>query len=382
MKKALIVALVLLTIVCIAGCKKSDEQKISPQKEPIQTTVEASDNLYVLRLQSVSLSEQALQKAKKPFAAQGSKTYLYVVVTVDGNRMWVSPKQIINTNQLIFEWANDQTSTFAIPWSIDSRLTLQAFVTDDAVEASISAAAAGGVGAAGLGAVIGGIVGCVATLPAGCLGGIVPGAALGAAIGGAAGATGGAIIGGISAKDQLVAEKVFDEKSNFPLDGKVLISSVDGLGGDSSCSIIFKQTQTFSPKQNNELSLQKRYLVRLKEINLSEVAIKKGKTKDEQEYYVILRYGNDKYNYRKGKDALRLAPGRSLNPQIYTIFNNTGEETEIAIYQKNKISDDLVFSSKVARLDGRSWVFQGKAISSDIGDKYSYVVFDTFGPVN
>lgn len=378
MRKAFVFILVFSIVMCLTGFKKYDKQKILPQKKSIQTSIESSDNLYLLRLQSVNLSHQALSKAEKPFAAQASKTYLYVVVTVDGYRMWFSPKQEIKKNQLVFDWSNDETATFAIPWNRDSRITLQAFVTDDLLGSSLSGGAVGGLGGAGLGAIIGGVA---AGVVSGGLG-APAGAAIGAAIGGAVGSVGGATVSTLSVKDQLVTEKVITETSTFPLGKSIVISSLDGQGGESSCSVVFKQTQTFFPKQHNELNLKERYLVRIKEIKLSEMAIKKGKKKDKREYYLVLKYGKDKYKYPEEKKNLwRLLPDHSFNPQIYTIFNNTGEETQVAIYQKNRLLDDRVFSSKQAALDGGSWIFQGKAISSDVNDKDSYIVFETFGPV-
>jgi len=377
-------------------CSKTEENKASTvtaspsveqRKDSIREDGIKSDNLYVMRLQSVKLSEQSLKKAEKSFPAKLSKTYVYIIVAVDGHIMWVSRKVRIIPNQYHFEWPNDVTSNFAIPWNTDTRINIQVFATDDVVDASLTSGAIGTAGGAGIGATIGAVFGAVAigapTAGSGAAPGAVLGAKIGAMIGAAIGATGGAAAGGLTAKDQIVIEKEFDESSSFPLNERVKVTSDDGAGNEYTSEIIFKQTKVLSPIEKGKLKTSNRYLVRLKEIYLSSHALEKaGKIKDDDRYYVILRYGKEKYPFCKDKENnLIIYPDRSLNPQIYTIFNNTGDETEILIYKNNRIFDDVIFSSKVLKLQGTSWVFQGKVPGSDLKDQVSYVVLETFGPI-
>ena len=118
---------------------------------------------------------------------------------------------------------------------------------------------------------------------------------------------------------------------------------------------------------------------------MSEYACQKGgKVVEENRYYMILRIGNTLVRWPVNeKEYFSYDPNMPISPEVLVVFVNTGEETEISIYSKVRLlKDALIFSSKVAKLDGKNWVFQGASYSSDPQDRSSKVVCETYGPIN
>ncbi len=132
------------------------------------------------------------------------------------------------------------------------------------------------------------------------------------------------------------------------------------------------------------MELQKKYLVLVKEIDLSAYAWQKGgKDLNENRYYMILRNGEFTTRWPENdKEYFSYNSQMPLKPELVVILVNSAEETEFAIYSKRMLWNYmLVFSSKVAKLDGKNWVFQGTSYSSDPNDRTSKIVCETYGPL-
>lgn len=338
----------------------------------------ASSGIYVVRLQSISLSDSLLSNIQKSFAAKVSDTFVYVSLLVDGETVWVSPKKKVMPQERHFDWPNDVASSSGLLWSQGENITVKVFLSDDAKDASLSAGGVGGVGGAGLGAAIGG---ALAGLVSGGLG-APAGAVIGAAIGGAVGGTSGALAGAISSKDTLVMEKYFEKPETLPLAQKIEFESVNSMGERATGQVLFSLDRTQESLASGMLSLQKKYLVRLKSINLSSVAARKGgKKTDENRYYLVFQNGKEKVRWPAGKATISIPSNREIHPECLMVLVNRGETTELKIFEQDKGKDDLVFSSTVAKLDGKAWVFQGKCYPDDHDDSRSYMVCESFGPM-
>jgi hypothetical protein len=342
--------------------------------------VRATDNseqarLYATRLQSVSVPANIQVECAKNIGASLSSTYVYVVVACDGKPVWISPKNKVVFNQTRFEWPNTLNSTAVLLWAKNSHVSVRVFLSDDTVEASASAAGVGAAGGAGLGALIGGVAAGVFT---GGFGAPV-GALIGAAIGGGTGAVAGVATGALSANDRILFELECPAKGAFPVNG-TLEYSVKSLGEKKTASISFRLLESRAPARQGELELGQKYIVRLRTIELSNGAALKGENEPQKaKYYVVLQQGSIKYQFLENK-PISIPPDISINPAIYTVLKNTGESTQVYIYEEDSISDDLVFTSKIGKIDGGSWVFIGKATADDVKDT-SYVLFETFGPL-
>lgn len=342
---------------------------------------ETNSGIYTIRLKSLDLDRSIIQNIEKSLPAKGSNTYLYVTLLKDGKPIWYSTKRKIIAGETHFDWPNDPSAYCSMLWSPDSTITIKVFLSDEPIEAALSAGAVGVAGGAGAGALIGGTL---AGLFSGGLG-APAGAIIGAAIGGAIGGTGGVTVGAIAAKDTLAFEKHFDGAEEFPISENIVVSKTSPLGELVENRISFVTQQKNEPLGANQLELQKKYLVRVKDIYLSEYACQKGgKAIEENRYYMILRIGNTSVRWPVNeKEYFSYDPNMPISPEVLVVFVNTGEETEIAIYSKVRLlKDALIFSSKVAKLDGKNWVFQGASYSSDPQDQSSKVVCETYGPIN
>ena len=98
---------------------------------------------------------------------------------------------------------------------------------------------------------------------------------IGAAIGGAIGGR-RVTVGAIAAKDTLAFEKHFDGVEEFPISENIVVSKTSPLGELVENRISFVTQQKNEPLGANQLELQKKYLVRVKDIYLSEYACQKG----------------------------------------------------------------------------------------------------------
>lgn len=126
-----------------------------------------------------------------------------------------------------------------------------------------------------------------------------------------------------------------------------------------------------------------RYLVRLNEINLSESAFG-DVDHDEKEYYVVLHPGGDALEFRSEEERFRLYPNNPYKAEILTVILNTDELIKVQAFRKRGLlkSDKSVLFFRVHSFDCSSWVFQSKISPADGEDRTSYVVFETFGPLN
>ncbi len=341
---------------------------------------EEAGALYGARLQSIDLSSEAVANSKKSFAAKGSDTYVYVSVVVDGRVLWISPKKKFVKGEKHIDWPNGSASTCGIFWEPGMPVTLKVFASDDETDAVVRAGIVGASTGAGVGAVLGGLLGAFggplapATVPLGV--------GIGAAIGGGVGATTGGMVGKMAATDHLLVEKHLNNNDLFPLNGSIDINTQDGLGGESTSTVSFIMTRSQKAVEKGNLELGKTYLVRFKEIRLSEYALRKGgKDIEKSRYRIVLRVRKKKYPFPK-EDKLRLNAGQVTDPNVITILKNEGDETEVLVYETDFLRDDLVFSARIAKLDGKSWVFQGKSTASDIADEESCVVIETYGPMD
>ena len=344
------------------------------------SSARANDNpeqarLYATRLQSVCVPTNIQAECAKSIGASLSSTYVYVVVACDGKPIWISPKNKVIVNQTRFEWPDTLSATAVLLWEKNTTVTVRVFLSDDKVEASASAAGIGAAGGAGIGALIGGIAAGVFT---GGLG-APAGALIGAAIGGGTGAVAGGATGALSANDRILFELECSAKDAFPVAG-TLEYIVKSLGEKQSASVSFKLLESKAPARQGELELGQKYIVRLRTIELSKGSALKGESEPEEaSYYIVLRQGSNKYPLLKDK-PISIPPDIGMNPNIYAVLKNTGESTQVYIYEKDSISDDLVFTSKIGKIDGRSWVFIGKATADDVKDNSS-ILFETFGPL-
>ena len=334
-----------------------------------------SDTLYIVQLEDLHIPDSILEKALTQFDAL-MDTYLYVVVLVDGRPTWISPIQSVHPNQLTFQWPKEASSTFPVLWRPGTPVTIRVIVTTDGTDRKqlLGATTAGG---AGLGAIIGAIA--AGTVTGGL--GAPAGAAIGAIIGGGVGGAGGGIAYVLSDQERVALEESLVGKDTFPLQDDLHWSVADGLGRELTSTVTFRLNESVRAIERGHLQPGKTYLVRFKEIRVSQRAAEKGGSEGEAaEYYVELRQGKSKYPFFKDSQP-RLMPGSPLRPPaLFTPFNNTGDETEVRIYESDFWGDDVVFSSRIPRLDGKTWAFQGKASSDDTSDTESYVVFETYDP--
>lgn len=347
---------------------------------PICQAKSEESQLYTVRLQSLFIDQSLTSDLHTIFGKKGSNTYLYVSLFIDGKLNWISPKKKVLPGQTHFEWPNDFSACSSFFWSPKTPITVKAFFSDDALEAAAVGGAIGVAGGATSGALIGGIV---AGAISGGIGAPV-GALIGAAIGGAAGGAGGIATGAISAEDKLVFEKSLRNCEEFPLLEDVVVSEINNLGESLESKISFISQSKMTPIGTNQLELQKKYLVRIKEIELSAYAWQKGgEDLNKNRYYLVLRNGESTIRWPKNdKEYFSYNSQMLLKPELLVILANSGEETEIAIYSKRKLwKDKLVFSSQVAKLDGKNWVFQGVSYSSDPNDRSSKIVCETYGPL-
>jgi hypothetical protein len=331
--------------------------------------------LYATRLQSVIAPKQIQEESAKKLGATISSTFIYVVLLYDGKLIWISPKQKLIVNQTKFEWPNNPDCTAALLWDRDKHITVRVFLSDNKVEAIGSSAAIGGVGGAGVGAVIGAILAGAFTA-----GTAAPaGAVIGGLIGGSMGGVAGGATGALSANDRILFEVDCYGKNNFPLDGSVDYK-VKSLGVEHTASVTFGLLDSKAGAQQGSLELGEKYVVWLRAIQLSTKAASKGEKKtDKANYYVDFHQGPNKYPFYKD-NPISITPDIVMNPEIFTVLKNTGESTQIQVYEKDLIRDDLVFSSTIGKIDGKSWVFIRKASADDVNDN-SYVDFETFGPL-
>jgi hypothetical protein len=337
----------------------------------------------------VKLAEVPLDTARKGLAEKLSETtgigltkYVYVALFVEGKLMWRSSKVELHGGELELNWSEKDEGAFTgLVWDPGDNVTVKVFLHVDPQEAGLKTGGQGAVGGAGAGALIGGLLAGAFT---GGLG-APAGAAIGALIGGAAGGGVGVAAGALSSADQVVMETTIKSSEQFPLYETLARTEKDSTGNQWTQSVEFVVTEMKEPVPEGGLQLKKHYLVRLKEINLSECAVRKA---DEDpkgcEYYVVLRRGDEEYRFRTGSEEagsrLRIDAGTPIDPDVYTPLLNTGEETEVRIYERDWYlnPNELVFSSKVARLDGRTWAFQGTIHADDAADTGSYVVFETY----
>ncbi len=334
-----------------------------------------SSRLYAIRLQSVTVPTHFQEKCSKELGAKLSSTYIYVTLVCDGKPVWISPKQKLIKNQTRFEWRDTPNSVAALLWERGDDLGLRVFLSDDRVEASASASGVGMVGGAGAGALIGGIAAGVFT---GGLG-APAGALIGGLIGGGTGAAGGGIVGAVSANDRILFEVACSHSDAFPLNG-VLEHTKEYIGEKYTASVCFDLLETKAATKQGELKLGEKYIVRMRTINLSEAAARKGEKKTENAtYYIVLRQGDKKYSFMKD-EPFSLPTEIDFDPSIITVLKNTGEATQIRIYEQDRLRDDLVFTSTIGKIDGKSWAFIGRNSADDVNDT-SYVVFETFGPL-
>lgn len=338
-----------------------------------------SSQICVVRLKSLDLSPSKIESIEKSLPAAISDSHIYLSLLLDGKIVWVSPKREVLPKQTHFDWPNDSISSVGILWSKGNTLTVKVFLSDDPTDATISAGGIGGLGGAGLGAAIGGTLAGIFT---GGLG-APAGAAIGAAIGGGIGGAGGAIAGAISAKDTLVLEKYFEDVDYFPLSEKIEISETNALGESDNASVSFAMDEIHKPLPEGSLNLQQKYLVCVKDIFLTEnLCLRGGKDLQKNRYYLKLKNGESSLRWPLEKETFSLNPGNHFDPKFMTVLVNTGESTEITIFEQDKGRDDVVFSSKVARLNGKNWVFQGKSYSTGPVDQRSFVICETYGPIH
>lgn len=334
-----------------------------------------SSRLYATRLQSVTVPIYLQEQCSKEIGAALSSTYIYVVLACDGAPVWISPKQKLMKNQTRFEWPDAPGSTAALLWDKGTTVSIRTFLSDDKVEASASGAGIGAAGGAGAGALIGGIAAGVFT---GGLG-APAGALIGAAIGGGAGAAAGGATGALSANDRILFETEVAKGAEFPLNG-ALEHTVKSLGEKHTASVVFTLLESKAAATQGGLELGEKYIVRIRTIHLSQRAALKGeKETDKSRYYVVLQQGDNKYEFGEEK-PFALPSDIDFSPSVITVLKNTGQATQVHIYEDDMVGDDLVFTSTIGKIDGKSWAFIGRATPDDVNDT-SYVDFETFGPL-
>ncbi|GEM_PF-2080562 len=332
-------------------------------------------SLYATRLQSVSVPKAIQEESVKKIGATLSSTYVYVVLVCDGKPVWISPKQKLIINQTRFEWPNVPESTAVFLWKKNTNVSVRVFLSDDKTEAFAIDASLGAGAGAGAGALIGGTLAGIFT------GGLAApaGALIGAAIGGGAGAVAGGATGALSANDRILFEVDCLSKNTFPLNG-TLKHAKNILGEVMDASATFKLFDVKSPLQQGTLKVGEKYVVHMQAMKLSaKAALKGGKNYAKSKYYIVFQQGSNKYTFLKD-EPISITPDIEIKPEIYTILKNTGASTQVHVYEHDLMVDDLVFTSTVGKIDGKSWVFIGKVQGDDVGDS-SYMVFDTFGPL-
>lgn len=334
-----------------------------------------SSQLYATRLQAIEVPAYFIDASAKSAGATLSETYIYVSISANGKPVWNSPKQTRAQNQNRFEWPDDSSSIATLLWENGNTVSVRVFLSDDKLQATASAAAVGTAGGAGGGALIGGILAGVFT---GGLG-APAGAAIGAAVGGGVGLIGGGATGAISANDRIVFEMDLPRDGSFPLDG--LLEHIKNVSGEvHTATIDFKLIESKTPAGQGGLEIGQKYIVRLRSIYLSESAAVKGETNTEEAtYYIVLEQGKEKYTFFDDKPC-KLLTDIENDLSIITVLKNTGETTGVKVYENDRLRDDLVFSSRVGKVDGKSWSFIGRVLSDDVNDN-SYVRFETFGPL-
>lgn len=329
---------------------------------------------YATQLQSVTVPALVLEKSKPPNTLLPD-AHLYVVVSCNGTAVWRSPTQPVSgSGRTRFEWPDELSSKTAFPWDGESTVTLQVCLSKKG-----AAAVEGGLWGGGVGAAAGAGIGALAAgLVTGGLGAPV-GAVIGAAVGVALGGAGGAVTVGIAAGDTTVFTIECPRNGKFPLDGK-LEHSTNELGEVHTAGVEFRFDGAAPEAEQGSLEVGKRYMVGIGAIHLSQAAALKGEADTTTaRYYIVLRQGKQDYPFLE-ETPFEIPAGGSLKTSIVSLFKNTGEATRISIYESDAMGDDLVFTSRVNTVDGKSWAFIGKALADDPQDT-SYVEIRTYGPL-
>ena len=127
-----------------------------------------------------------------------------------------------------------------------------------------------------------------------------------------------------------VMEKKIPRQSVFPLNGKIEEQGVNASGKQWAQSVSFSIADVKTPVESGKLALRGKYLIHMKEIYLSEYAAKKEIDK----CYVEVHVGKDKYSLPMSpSEYFRVDPGTPTDPGLMTVLLNTGDDTEVCIYE-------------------------------------------------
>lgn len=325
--------------------------------------------LFHVQLKEVEIPRKLLQKSLKDMERKAmlKDSQLYVEVSRRmGEVVWRSqPVDVgVKTEEGIerFEFPTDKSNTsFAFMWKPSDRINVSVKVAEKSlIDATYTTA--GGLSGAAAGAGIG------AATAAAFTGGL--GAPAGALIGGVIGFFSGAGIGAIiPIKGARTVVSFGIPSDEFGLNGK-LEKNYRFLADDvETASITFEGGQRKDPVPQNELQLQKNYVVRLRGISISG---KVPKFKDGAEYYMLVSLSGEEKPIRI--DLPRLHADTFVPMETTLGLMNRAGESSIEIWRKSIGKDVQVFKAFQGETNGKSWVFIGKTT-----DKYgSYVEFDTF----
>lgn len=336
---------------------------------------EENDNvnaeLFHVQLKEVEVPRKLLRKSLADMERQAmlKETQLYVEISRRmGEVIWRSPAVGVDVSDKTsegieqFEFSEDDPKTsFATMWKPGDRIVVSVKVAEKSrIDATLAtaggfagAAAGAGIGAAGAAAFTGGL-----------------GAPAGALIGGVIGFFGGAGIGAVIPIEGARTVVSFGMPSDeFGLNGKLEKNNRFSADDIETASITIEGGQRKDPVPQNELQLQKNYLVRLRGVSISGKA---PKFKDGAEYYMQVSLFGEEKPIRI--DLPPLHADAFVPMETTLVLQNRAGESSVEIWRKSIGKDVQVFKAFQGQTNGKSWVFIGKT-----SDKYgSYVEFDTF----
>jgi hypothetical protein len=323
--------------------------------------------LFHVQLKDIIIPKKLLKKAVEEKGRQAMlvNSQLYAEVSRMGEVIWRSPyvDVDIEAGKEKFTFAQDKPETsFALMWKPGDRIVVSVKVAEKSALVKASTTTAGGVAGALAGA---GIGAAGAAAFSGGLG-APAGALIGAAIGFFSGAGIGVLVPVEGARTVVSFAVPSDE---FGLNGileKRVAFSADDVG---TALVSLEGGQRRDTIAQNGLELQKKYVVRLRSVNISSKA---PKYKEGEEYYMLVSlFGEEK----PLKIDLPPVPADTVVPLETTlVLKNCGGESSVEIRRKSAGRDPQVFKAVQGPTNGSSWIFIGKSEDDD----GSFVEFDTF----
>lgn len=326
--------------------------------------------LYYVQLKSVVIPNRLLSSVinEKGKRAALADSRLYVEVSKNGAIYWRSPALEAKSegHQEQFDFPQDKLETsFALMWKTNDNILVQVMVAENKALAKAMPAGFVGVGGALAGAAVG------AAGAAACTGGLgaPAGAVIGAIVGAVGGGGAGFLLTPVKGAREIVSFSL--PTTDFGLNGTLEknVESADDMLLSGQAKIIWEGWQRQDKVASGDLDLQKKYVVRLRGVHLSDKARKYAADGD---YYMLISlFGEEK---PIELDLGKLPANAEIAFEKTVVLKNLGGDSAVEIRRKRIGHDDLVFRAAQGATNGKSWVFCGKAED----DNGSFVEFDTF----